>query len=260
MTILALDDEKIALEGLVSAIEEAEPSAAVFSFRKPAEALEFCRKTPCEVAFLDIQMRGLSGVELAKEIKIINPEINIIFATGYTDYRGEAFELHASGYLVKPVTPEKVRRELDNLRRPVQPERKNRVRFQTFGNFEVFVDEQPVKFRYDKTKELLAYLVDRTGALCTNGEIMAVLWSDETHSEYLRSLKKDLIDTFMLAGCGDVISKQWGKIGIVREMVDCDYYDWLDSKISAVNLYRGEYMTQYSWGEFTNARIIGETK
>ena len=91
MTILALDDEKIALEGLVSAIQEAEPSAAVFSFRKPAEALEFCGKTPCEVAFLDIQMRGLSGVELAKEIKIINPEINIIFATGYTDYRGEAF-------------------------------------------------------------------------------------------------------------------------------------------------------------------------
>ena len=128
------------------------------------------------------------------------------------------------------------------------------------GNFEVFVDEQPVKFRYDKTKELLAYLVDRTGALCTNGEIMAVLWSDEKHSEYLRSLKKDLIDTFTVAGCGDVISKQWGKIGIVREIVDCDYYDWLDSKISAVNLYRGEYMTQYSWCEFTNARIIGETR
>lgn len=260
MTILAIDDEKIALEGLVSSIEKAEPSAEVYSFRKPGEALEFCKKTPCEVALLDIQMRGMSGVELAKEIKLINPDINIIFATAYTDYRGEAFELHASGYLIKPITPEKVRKEIDNLRRPIQTEQKNRVRIQTFGNFEVFVDGQPIRFRYEKTKELVAYLVDRNGALCANGEIMVTLWSDGDHNDYFRSLKKDLMDTFTLAGCGDVISKQWGKLGIVREKVDCDYYDWLDGKIYAVNLYRGEYMAQYSWAEFTNARIMKEKR
>ena len=57
-----------------------------------------------------------------------------------------------------------------------QPMKKNKVRFQTFGNFEVFIDGQPVKFKYNMTKEMLAYLVDRNRALCTNNEIMAVLW------------------------------------------------------------------------------------
>lgn len=165
----------------------------------------------------------------------------------------DAFEMHASGYVMKPVTPAKLRKELDNLRYPVQSVSKMRVRFQTFGNFEVFIDGQPVKFKYDLTKEMLAYLVDRNGALCTNGEIMAVLWGDKRSSSYLRSLIKDMKDTFENAGCGNVIVRQRGKTGIVRENVDCDYYDWLDGKILAVNLYHGEYMAQYGWSEITNA-------
>lgn len=258
MNILALDDEEIALEGLVSAAKQAEPSATIYSFRKPKEALEFCKSIPCEVALLDIQMRNMSGVELAKEVKFLNPNTNIIFTTGYTDYMRDAFELHASGYLMKPITPEKVRKELDNLRCPVQPVYSKRVRFQTFGNFEVFIEGQPVKFNYDLTKEMLAYLVDRKGALCTNGEIMAVLWEDKQSSSYLRTLKADLIRTLRNAECEDIITRQKGKIGIVRTQVDCDYYDWLDSKSYAVNLYHGEYMAQYSWSEMTNAGMKGK--
>lgn len=255
MNILALDDEELALTGLVSAVKKAEPSATIYSFKKPKEALEFCQSTPCEVALLDIQMRNMNGVELAKKVKFLNPHINIIFTTGYTDYMQDAFELHASGYLIKPITPEKVRKELDNLRYPEQPAGKHKVRFQTFGNFEVFIDGQPVKFKYDLTKEMLAYLVDRNGALCTNGEIMAVLWGDKQSPSYLRSLKADLMKVLREAKCENIISSGYAKIGIVKEKVDCDYYDWLDSKIYAINLYHGEYMAQYSWSEITNAGI-----
>lgn len=253
MNILALDDEEIALEGLISAAKKAEPSAAIYSFRKPKEALEFCKTTSCEVALLDIRMRNMSGVELAKELKLLNPGINIIFTTGYADYMQEAFELHASGYLMKPITAEKVRKELDNLRCSVQPVGKNKVRFQTFGNFEVFIDGNPVKFKYNMTKEMLAYLVDRNGALCTNNEIMAALWGDKQSPSYLRSLKADLMKVLKRAKCENIICSGYAKMGIVKEKVDCDYYDWLDGKIYAINLYRGEYMAQYSWGEITNA-------
>lgn len=257
MNILALDDEELALEGLVSAIRRAEPSASIYSFNKPKEALEFCKGMPCEVVFLDIQMRNMSGVELAKEIKLLNPQTNIIFTTGYADYMKDALEMHASGYVMKPITPDKIRKELENLRYPVKTVVKNKVRFQTFGNFEVYIEGQPVKFRYEFTKEMLAYLVDRNGILCTNGEIMAVLWGDKSSSSYLRTLIKDMKDTFREAGCEEIILQQRGKIGICREKVDCDYYDWLDGKIYAVNLYRGEYMAQYSWSEFTNAGMQG---
>ena len=252
MNILAIDDEELALEGLVSAVKKAEPAAAIYSFKKPREALEFCQSTPCEIALLDIQMRNMSGVELAKEVKVLNPHINIIFTTGYSYYMKDAFEMHASGYVMKPITPAKIRKELDNLRYPVKPVGKNRVRFQTFGNFEMFIDDQIVKFKYDLTKEMIAYLVDRNGAICDNNEIMAVLWGDKCSPSYLRSLVKDLKDILRDAGCDDIIKQQRGKIGIVREKVDCDYYDWQDGKIYAVNLYQGEYMTQYGWSEMTN--------
>lgn len=253
MNILALDDEEIALEGLVSAVKNAEPSASIYSFRKPKEALEFCQSTSCEVALLDIQMRNMNGVELAKELKRLNPSINIIFTTGYAGYMQDAFELHASGYLMKPITSEKVRKELDNLRCWVQPVGKNKVRFQTFGNFEVFINGQPVKFKYNMTKEMLAYLVDRNGALCTNNEIMAALWGDKQSPSYLRSLKADLMKVLKEAKCENIICSGYAKMGIVKEKVDCDYYDWLDGKIYAINLYHGEYMAQYSWSEITNA-------
>ena len=100
---------------------------------------------------------------------------------------------------------------------------------------------------------MLAYLVDRNGALCTNGEIMAVLWGDKYSSSYFRSLIKDMKDILGNAGCGDIIMQERGKVGIVRENVDCDYYDWMDGKAYAVNLYRGEYMAQYGWSEITHA-------
>ena len=253
MNILTIDDEKIALEGLVRAVQNAEPSATVYSYQKPKEALAFFLENPCEVVILDIQMRNMSGVELAKEIKRKAPHTNIIFATGYSAYMKEALQMHASGYLLKPITATQVREELDNLRFPVKPVRKNKVFFQTFGNFEVFFDGQPLKFKYDLTKEMLAYLVDRKGGLCTSREIMSILRGDQFSSSYFRSLTKDLKDVLTGVGCADIIIKQRGKIGIDRTKVDCDFFDWLDGKYYAINLYHGEYMAQYSWADLTNA-------
>ena len=121
MRILAVDDEKIALELLVSSIKTADPSAEVISFDNPKDALELVKNTPCDVAFLDIQMKHYHGIRLAQELKLLYPGINIVFATGYDEYMGDAFEMHASGYVMKPVTPEKVRREIADLRCPLQP-------------------------------------------------------------------------------------------------------------------------------------------
>lgn len=252
MKIIALDDEELALEGLMDAIHACAPNAELHGFSYAEDVLVFLRDHSCDVAFLDVEMAGINGVELAEQLKLRNPDVNLIFATGFSSYQGNAFDLHASGYLMKPITAEKVKRELDNLRRPV-PEEK-RIQVQCFGNFEVYLDGIPLEFKYHKTKELLAYLVDRKGALCTNGEIIAKLFGDDNHNAYLRSLRKDLLDTLETAGCADVITQQRGKLGLVPEAIRCDYYDWCDGKRMG-NAYLGEYMAQYSWSEYTNAAL-----
>lgn len=255
MKILIVDDEMMMLAETKENVLAVSPDSEITCVDNYVDALNAVEETTYDIACLDIEMPVMNGVELAKKVKLLNPDINIIFTTGYSEYMKDAFELHVSGYLLKPITPEKIRAEFDNLRCPVQPLTKNRVRFQTFGNFEVFIDGEPVKFKYGLTKEMLAYLVDRKGTLCTNGEIMATLWEDKKSFSYLRSLKADLMKVLKEAKCENVIASDYGKMGIVKEKVDCDYYDWLDNKIYAINLYKGEYMAQYSWGEVTNAGI-----
>lgn len=252
MKIIALDDEELALEGLMDAIRASAPNAELHGFSYAEDVLAFIEDYACDVAFLDVEMAGLNGVELAEQLKLRNPEVNIIFATGFSSYQGSAFDIHASGYLMKPITAEKVKKELDNLRRPV-PESK-RMQVRCFGNFEVYLDGAPLEFKYQKTKELLAYLVDRKGALCTNGEIIANLFGDDNHDAYLRSLRKDLLDTLETAGSADIVKQQRGRLGIVPEAIRCDYYDWCAGKRMG-NTYLGEYMAQYSWSEYTNAAL-----
>ena len=256
MKIIAVDDEKIALQGLLSSIQKAAPDAQVYGFRYASEAVAHMASEPCDIAFLDIEMKGTDGVTAAKMLKEINPDINIIFATGFGSYRDAAFDLHASGYLIKPITAEGVKCELDNLRRPVrQPKRLKAI---AFGNFQILYGDEHVKFKYQKTKEMLAYLIDRRGSMCSGSELMSVLFEDDTHQKYYNQLRLDLINTLKALGCKSVIVQSRGMLGVSVNELDCDYYDYLNGKEDLTNLYHGEYMAQYSFSEFTNARLFAK--
>ena len=258
MKIIAVDDEKIALQGLLSSIQKATPGAQLHGFRYANEALAHAKEHSCDVAFLDIEMREMSGVELAQKLKDINPNVNIIFSTGFGSYRDTAFDLHASGYLIKPVTEEGVRHELENLRRP--PATPKRLKAITFGNFQILADNKPVRFKYQKTKELLAYLIDRKGSMCSIGEIIASLFPDDTHKKYYHQLRLDLINTLTLLGFEAIVLQERGSLGIDKNQLECDFYDYLSGKAKLSDLYHGEYMAQYSFAEFTNAELYAKVR
>ena len=254
MKIIALDDEKIALQGLISSIQKAEPNASVYGFRHASEAIEHMEKDPCDIAFLDIEMKGTDGIATARRLKEINPDINIIFSTGFGSYRDVAFDLHASGYLIKPITEKGVRNELDNLRRPVPVTKK--LKAITFGNFQILYGNEHVKFKYQKTMELLAYLIDRRGSMCSNSELMSVLFEDDLHQKYYNQLRLDLINTLKSLGCESAITQTRGMLGVSPGEFECDYYNYLNGKEELSKYYHGEYMAQYSFAEFTNAILF----
>lgn len=101
----------------------------------------------------------MNGIELAKMLKLQTPKINIIFTTGYSEYTGDAFALHASGYVMKPITAEKIMVEIEDLRNPVaiQSGRKT-IQVHTFGNFEVYIDDVPATFHTAKQRNYLRIL------------------------------------------------------------------------------------------------------
>lgn len=259
MKILAVDDEAIALDGLITSIKAAAPDAEVSGFSNISDAVFFAMTNQPDIAFLDINLRADSGIDLAKRLSDIVPNINIIFTTGHKQYMEQALEMHVSGYVVKPVTAEKIRNEIANLRNPVAAQKTCRVRMQTFGDFEVFVDGTPMQFGYSRTKEILAYLVDCRGAMCTNGKLIDVLWEDDdpmSHRSYLGNLLSDLSNTLKNYDCEDIIIKRRGQIGIDTTKIECDYYEWLEGDPKARSAFAGEYMYQYSWAEVTLGSML----
>jgi two-component SAPR family response regulator len=119
-TIIVVEDEPIILTGFIHIIEKTLPDIAAFGFTTAEEASQFAGSSRVDVAFLDIELCGESGIELAEKLCALNPHTNIIFLTGHSEYAREALDLHCSGYLLKPLTPEKIRKEIAHLRYPVK--------------------------------------------------------------------------------------------------------------------------------------------
>lgn len=251
MNIILVDDEQLNLDSLDYAISEVLPNANKQLFTKAKEALAYSEEHKIDIAFLDINMRGTDGVTMAKILQERYPRINIIFCTGYSDYALTALEIHCSGYLMKPITVEKIKDAMENLRYPINAEQPISVR--CFGNFEVYCEGLPIKFKYARTRELLAYLIDRNGASCSLNEIAAVLFEDAEHRSYLYQMRLDLINTLADLGADDVVLQSRGYLAVNRHNIKCDYFDYLDKHIKP---QANEYMSQFSWAEPTYASLF----
>ncbi|MCL2763991.1 MAG: response regulator [Treponema sp.] len=264
MNIIAVDDEKYLLKDIEKAIREAVTSATVKGFRKPKDALEVAKGNNIDVAFLDIKMIGMTGLELAKKLKDINGNTNIIFVTGYSEYAIDSYSIPASGYILKPVTKEAVLEAMKNLRNPVELKSQKKIKVQCFGNFEVFCDGKPLYFSRAKAKEVFAYLIDRQGAFVTTAEIASVIWEVRTYKKNLPDQIRVIISSLqktLRENCAEnIIIRKHNQIAINKEKIQCDYYEFLKMNASAVNTYTGEYMSNYSWAEITAGYMQNRSK
>ena len=254
MIAIAVDDEVLMLGALTTAIESSNDISEVAKFSNCEKALEFVKDNPVDVAFLDINMRGMGGLELAQRIIDVRPNCKIVFCTGYEEYAIPAFKLHASGYLMKPISAEDVQSEIDNIKGLRQREKLLTVK--CFGNFEVYIKGERLAFKRLKTKELFAFLVDRRGAGMTAKQICAVLFPDDTddtkNAAYLRQLVMDLKNTLKAAGVEGALCHETACYRIDTGLMKCDYFSYLET---GKPRFHGEYMTQYSWAEETCAML-----
>ncbi len=119
-TILVVDDESIILKGTMDTIARVLPHAQIFGARTADAALEWAKDTLVDIAFLDIQLGQANGLTLASKLSALYPRVNVIFLTAFSDYMPDAWQLHASGFLLKPLDESALQRELGALRFPVR--------------------------------------------------------------------------------------------------------------------------------------------
>jgi len=260
MNLICVDDEALVLQLTMALCKEILPAdAQINGFIRATDALNWAGEHPVDIALLDIDMPEMNGLVLAANIKKQQPDAAVIFVTGYDHYAVEAFSMHVAGYLLKPVSKERLAEEIRYAidGGPSGELAVPHIQAHTFGNFDLLVDGKAVSFARSKAKELLAYLVDRQGSSITRAEAAAVLWEDSFYDRsmqkqldvVIRSLRTTLDDS----GVGEILELQRGFLRIQPELIDCDLYRFFAGDIDAVNSYRGEYMTSYSWAELTAA-------
>ncbi|MBR7070936.1 MAG: response regulator [Clostridia bacterium] len=116
--IIMVDDNAVILNGGLQIIEQVLPNASVTGFTKPSEAVEYAKANSVALAFLDIEMGSVSGLDVCRELLEVNPRTNVVYLTAYREYSFDAWNTGACGFMLKPITPEGVREQLKKLRYP----------------------------------------------------------------------------------------------------------------------------------------------
>jgi len=261
MHIIAVDDEHMSLKNIERAILSAMPDCSLNCFDRPISAVAHASKNRVDVAFLDIQMCDMNGLQLAKCLSEIDPSVNIIFFTAFTEYAPDSYAIPASDYLMKPVTVDAVEKALLKLRNPVNA-KNTKMRVQCFGNFDVYMDSSvPIHFPRSKSKELLAYLVHRRGGSCTIEEFVTVLYEGREFDNSINRQIQTIISVMRKAlrdsDAEHILIKQYNGLAVNPEKLDCDYYRFIEQDADAIKTYRftGEYMSNYTWAEMTRGLL-----
>ncbi|MCR5576846.1 MAG: response regulator [Oscillospiraceae bacterium] len=260
MRAICVDDESARAEEAVALCLSLPQIDDAVGFTRPLEALSWLEEHSADLALLDIRMPEMDGLALAAEIRRLRPDMALIFLTAHAEYAVEAFALHVSGYLLKPLDRERLAAEVEYVRSAAAKTPAARVTAKTFGNFDLLVDGQPVRFETAKCKELLAYLVDRQGSCVTRAEAVSVLWEDRPYDRgmqkqmdvYIRRLRS----TLRTYGIEDIFELQRGTMRILPEKIDCDAWRFFDGDGEVIRRYRGEYMNGYSWASLMESELF----
>ena len=116
--IIMVDDSRVILNDGLAVLEEVIPNATITGFIWPLEAIEYAKRNRVALAILDIELGTSSGLDLCRTLQEIDPQTNVIYLTAYPDYSLDAWDTGACGFMVKPLTPEGIRKQLGKLRHP----------------------------------------------------------------------------------------------------------------------------------------------
>ncbi len=257
MNAVCVDDEPLAVEYTLNQCAKLPEIDGIKGFTEASPALEWIREHDVDIALLDINMPEIDGIMLAARIKQESPRTAVIFMTAYKEYAFDAYAVHPAGYLLKPVSLEKLAAEIRLIGTEKQTAHTGHIRIRTFGNFDIYVDGRPLSFKLAKSKEILACLVDKQGSGITRAELFAAVWENKQYDRgmqkqldvYIRSMRETLRE----AGAEDIVEMNKGVLRIRPEMFVCDAYLFFSGESSAVNDFHGEYMSSYSWASMTES-------
>lgn len=258
MRAIIVDDEQIMLRSFMRLSKGISNLNVIAQFENPEEALLFVQENAVELAFLDIKMPGMNGIELAVKIREICPSILIVFISAYDEYIRDSNLIGGDYYIVKPYKKETIEMMMQKMQILLKSLHKE-IYIQMFGRFNVLKSGVPIALR-GKAKEILALVATRCGKEISNEEIYSVIWEGREYSNvkmkvYYNALKR-LKEILEAEGLSDLLlSTPRGQM-LNTDIVECDYYAWKNHKVQEKDKFEGEFLSEYSWGEYILAEIL----
>lgn len=250
MRVIYVDDEKLQLENFKICTKGLPMIEELECFQSSQAAFEYAMDHKIDVAFLDIEMPVMNGIELAKRLKEMDGSIRIIFVTAYEEYALEAFGVRAIGYLLKPYTREDIQKELENAGKTHQEPLKKEIHIETMPDLSLTVNGKAVVLGHTKQEELFALLVDRGKSGVTKADALECLWDDmKSDSTYWTCLFR-LKNILEKEGLQDLIVTNGNTKYLNTNLVTCDLYQMLDGDSGVISRYTGQYLRRFSWAEY----------
>ena len=250
MNVIYVDDESIQLENFRLTVAGLAEFDNLHLFSDSEEALQWIEHHPVDIAFFDIEMPKISGLELAKRLKALNRKAAVVFVTAYDQYALDAFSVHASGYLLKPYTRTDIEQELENIGFSAGWKNGKKITITTMPDLLVTVNGKNIFSGHSKQEELFALLVDRGKRGITKNETLACLGdgrqpSDSAYWSWLFRLKNILEE----AGVASLLITKGNTRYLDVEQVDCDLYRMWEGDVNTIEKYSGRYLCRYAWAE-----------
>lgn len=257
MRTIYVDDEIPALENFRLTVSRIPEIRSLEVFGNGEDALKYVKNHPVDVAFLDIEMPGIRGINLAKMIKAYDANIRVVFVTAYSRYALDAWGVDATGYLLKPYTLADIRKELAKC--VYRPLPSNQVVIETIPTLKILINGIQLRISAAKPRELFALLTDRGEHGINTSEGISYLWPDRANDASTQSLfrmtYKRLAAVLEEAGVGHIIASRENRRFLCVDQVECDLYRILAGDQNAERKYTGKYLYEYSWAEERNAEL-----
>lgn len=187
-----VDDEQLALQHMKKKLGELGTIEVIHTFSNAESFLIDMEQLDFQVIFLDIEMPGLNGLDLARIIKEWNKNIFIVFVTAYRDYAIQAFELHSIDYLLKPILKYRLEKTVIRIQEQLQLTGKSpmsvestlpNLKINCFDEFIVYFQDEPIKWKTAKSKELFAFLISNLQTYINRDTIIDQLWPEHDYKK-----------------------------------------------------------------------------
>lgn len=265
--VIIVDDEPLALVSMKKHLNEFDNIEVIRTFTTAKDVLKEGPTLDFQVAFLDVEMPGMSGLEVAQLLKTWDKNICIIFVTAYRDYAVQAFDVQSLDYLLKPVSKSRLEITINRIQKlfkknlsseKTRTHQKPMLQIRCFGEFVVSFDEKVIHWRTIKSKELFAFLFLQLHMPVPRDNILDSLWSDTDVKKarvQLHTTVSYLRTTLSSYGYTDVIEYANGCYILKLNDFQCDAFDLEDilntkAETGRLNIEKAEELIQNYNGEF----------